>query len=105
MLPYLAAIGILTNADLEPWPRAGVLAAYCLVMVLPALVLLGVRLVAHRWVAPVLARLGTWLERAGAEATAWAIGIVGFLLARNALGRLPELTGWVGGGFLDGWGG
>src|SRR5690606_33465234 len=40
MLPYLAAIGIITTADVG-WPAsAGVLAAYCVVMVAPALLLL-----------------------------------------------------------------
>lgn len=100
MLPYLGAIGMLTQSDLGPLARTGVLAAYCLVMVLPALVLLGVRLAAHRLVAPALTRLGAWLERTGAETTAWVVGIVGFLVARDALGRLPALDAALGG-----WGG
>jgi hypothetical protein len=66
-------------------------------MVLPALVLLGLRLGAARWVQPLLVRVGAWLERSGAEATAWVVGIVGFLLARDALGRLPALTGLLEG--------
>ncbi len=97
MLPYLAAVGLLSTSDLDAVARAGLLAGYCLVMVLPALVLLGLRLGAARWVQPLLVRVGAWLERSGAEATAWVVGIVGFLLARDALGRLPALTGLLEG--------
>jgi hypothetical protein len=97
MLPYLAAVGLLSTSDLDAVARVGLLAGYCLVMVLPALVLLGLRLGAARWVQPLLVRVGAWLERSGAEATAWVVGIVGFLLARDALGRLPALTGLLEG--------
>lgn len=100
MLPYLAAIGLLTTSELGAAPRAGVLAGYCAVMVLPALVLLLLRLVAHRQVEGLLRRVGVWLERTGAETSAWVVGIVGFLLARDALasvlGVLGVLEGWDG---------
>ncbi|MFE5307779.1 GAP family protein [Isoptericola sp. NPDC056573] len=92
MLPYLAAIGLITTSDLGTGTSVGVLAAYCVVMVLPALLLLGGRLVAARFVEPLLARLERWLSRNAAELTGWALGILGVLLALNALGRL----GWTG---------
>ncbi|MFF2453227.1 GAP family protein [Isoptericola sp. NPDC058082] len=92
MLPYLAAIGLITTSDLGTGTSLGVLAAYCVVMVLPALLLLGGRLVAARFVEPLLARLERWLSRNAAELTGWALGILGVLLALNALGRL----GWTG---------
>lgn len=91
MLPYLGAIGLLTTSDTAPVVRVVSLAAYCLVMVLPALVLLLLRIAAHRQVEPLLQRIARWLERSGAELTSWAVGIVGFLLARDAVGRMPEL--------------
>ena len=92
MLPYLAAIGLLTTSDVA-WPAsAGVLAAYCVVMVAPALVLLGGRVVAARAVDPVLRRLDRWLTKNAAEMTGWVLGILGVLLALNAMGRL----GWTG---------
>ncbi|MGY1714332.1 GAP family protein [Geodermatophilus sp. SYSU D01106] len=97
MLPYLAAIGLLGGSGLSPVLQGGVLAGYCLVMVLPALLLLALRLLAARQVEPLLARVGSWLERTGAETTAWVVGIAGFLLARDAIGRLPALTGWLDG--------
>ena len=97
MLPYLAAVGLLSASDLGAVAQGGVLAGYCLGMVLPALVLLGLRLRAARWVQPLLVRVGAWLERSGAETTAWVAGIVGCLLARDAVGRLPDLTALVEG--------
>ena len=69
-------------------------------MLLPALLLLALRTGAHRLVAPVLARLGQWLERTSASTTAWIVGIVGFLVARDAVARMPggldALIGAVG---------
>ncbi|RXR25792.1 GAP family protein [Oerskovia turbata] len=92
MLPYLAAIGMLTRSDLG-WPgTAVVLAGYCLVMVLPALVLLAGRVLAGRLVEPLLARLNAWMTKNAASTTAWVVGIVGFLLARDAVVWL----GWMG---------
>ncbi|WP_250445662.1 GAP family protein [Actinotalea sp. C106] len=97
MLPYLGAIGLLSTSGLGVVEQVGVLAAYCVVMVLPALVLLLARLVARRLVEAPLLRLQGWMERTGAETTAWVVGIVGFLLARDALGRLPDVGNLLGG--------
>ncbi|WP_418275167.1 GAP family protein [Isoptericola jiangsuensis] len=91
MLPYLAAIGLLTTSDLATVPAVGVLAAYCVVMVAPALLLLAGRLGAARAVDPVLRRLQGWLTRNAAEMTSWVLGIVGVLLTLDAVGRL----GWT----------
>ncbi len=96
MLPYLGAIGLLSAADLGTVQRVVVLAGYCLVMVLPALVLLALRLVASRLVEPMLARVAAWMERTGVETTAWIVGIVGFLIARDALMRFPGLLDGLG---------
>lgn len=96
MLPYLGAIGLLLTSDLAPWARVTTLAGYCLVMVLPALVLLAARVLAHRFVQPVLERLSRSFERTGPELTAWVVGIVGFLLARDAVARMPELLDLLG---------
>ncbi|MBD5785853.1 GAP family protein [Cellulosimicrobium terreum] len=92
MLPYLAAIGIITTSDVGRPASAGVLAAYCVVMVAPALLLLLGRLVAARAVDPLLRRLDRWLTKNAAEMTGWVLGILGVLLALNAIGRL----GWTG---------
>ncbi|MFF5077834.1 GAP family protein [Actinoplanes sp. NPDC000266] len=91
MLPYLAAIGLLTGSGLGPGAVAVVMAAYCLVMILPALVLLGARLAAGDRLTPLLTRVGDRLARS--NALAWIVGIVGFLLARDAAIRLFD---WLG---------
>jgi hypothetical protein len=92
MLPYLAAIGLVSAEGFE-WPtRALILAAYCLVMIAPALVLLLARLGARRLIEPLLQRIARWMEKMGGETTAWIVGILGFLLARDAFSRVPELT-------------
>lgn len=88
MLPYLGAVGLLTTSPIDPVSRVLLLAGYCGVMILPALVLLVVRVVARPLVEVPLARLAAWLERAGAETTAWIVGVAGFLLARDAARRL-----------------
>lgn len=95
MLPYLSAIGLLTASDLALAPGIAVLAGYCLVMILPALVLLVLRLVAYRWVRGLLERLEAWMSRSAASMTAWIVGILGVLLALDALGRvgIPGVTG------------
>lgn len=84
MLPYLGAIGMLATSDLALAPQLGLLGAYCLVMVAPALVLLGLRLGARRFVEPLLQRIQAWMERSSGETMAWIVGIIGFLIARNA---------------------
>lgn len=88
MVPYLAAIGTLTTSPVEPAMRVALLAGYCAVMILPALVLLVARVVARPLVGPPLRRFGAWLERTGRESTAWILGIVGVLVARGAATEL-----------------
>lgn len=88
MLPYLGAIGALTAARPGPVTLVVVLAAYCLVMVLPACVLLLVRVGLRDRVEPLLRRLASWLERNLTGTASWIVGIVGAWLGLNALGRL-----------------
>lgn len=97
MLPYLGAIGLLTTSDLALPVQVATLTAYCLVMILPALLLLAARIVARRQVEPLLQRVARWVERSGGEMTAWVVGIVGFLIARDGLARIPGVIS-----FLDG---
>ncbi|MFC4335095.1 GAP family protein [Salininema proteolyticum] len=88
MLPYLAAIGMITSAGFGVAQTGLTLAVYCAVMVLPALVLLAGRQVARRQVEPLLTRLNDWMTKHAAGAAAWVVGIAGFLLARDAAMRL-----------------
>jgi hypothetical protein len=88
MLPYLAAIGILSASGLPTGTNVAVLAAYCLVMVLPALLLLGGRLTAARLVDPLLRRIDAWFAKNGEETTGWILGIIGAVLALRAASTL-----------------
>ncbi|MFD7311780.1 GAP family protein [Promicromonospora sp. NPDC059942] len=88
MLPYLAALGLIGTQG-PGWPMSGLwVLGYCLVMIAPALVLTAARLFAARLVERPLRRLDGWLTRNAASTTAWVVGIVGFLVARDAIGRL-----------------
>lgn len=85
MLPYLAAIGLIT-VESSTWSTSVLLLlGYCIVMILPALLLLIGRLVAQKTLSAILVRLDNWLTKHAQSTTAWIIGIVGFLLATNAI--------------------
>ncbi|MEI7059027.1 GAP family protein [Nocardioides sp. CCNWLW239] len=88
MLPYLAAIGVIGTQG-PGWPMSGLwVLGYCVVMIAPALLLTAARVFAAPLVARPLSLLDGWLVKHAGSATAWAVGIVGFLLARAALGPL-----------------
>jgi hypothetical protein len=87
-LPYLGALALIGTSGLALPGQLALLAAYVVVMALPGLVLLTLRIVAHRWLAPRLERLSVWLERSAGEAIWWLIGLLGLWLLVDALGRL-----------------
>lgn len=83
MLPYLGAIGALTASGIT-WPVSGlVLAGYCAVMVLPAVVLLILRVIAVRGVTPLLERIDAWMSRNAADTLSWVVGIIGVVVMVN----------------------
>lgn len=88
MLPYIVAMTMLADAGVDTPLRVLSLAGYCALMIAPALVLLLLRLVAAPLVQRPLERFAAWMERTGAENTAWIIGIIGFLIARSAATEL-----------------
>ncbi len=94
MLPYLGAIGLITTSGLDLTGRTLSLAGYCVIMILPALILLLLRLFAHRQVEPLLQKLNGFLSKHAAGATSWIVAILGFLIARDALWRLGGI-GWL----------
>ncbi|GAA2382570.1 GAP family protein [Streptomyces glaucosporus] len=95
MLPYLGAIGMLTTSGLDGAAVVALLAGYCAVMVVPALALLGARVMARARVEPLLERMNAWVSKKAGGATGWVLAIVGFLVARDAAARLwfPEAFG------------
>lgn len=84
MVPYLVGIGLMTAAELNAAGMSGTLAACCVAMVLPAIVLVAARIFAHDRVDPVLQRLNAWMNKNGSEALSWFVGIAGTYLALNA---------------------
>ena len=74
----------LATSGLSTPSAVGVLAGYCLVMVLPALVLLALRVTLHERLTPVLARVEAWLSRASGETVAWVLFLVGLHLVAGA---------------------
>ncbi|MFB9903639.1 GAP family protein [Allokutzneria oryzae] len=88
MVPYLAAVGMMTSAGLTPVEWVPILAGYVIVMIVPALLLLVVRAFAWTWLRPKLERVNAWITKNKTEAIGWALGIVGFLLARDGIANL-----------------
>ncbi len=84
MVPYLAAVALLATSGLGTLPAVGVLAGYCLVMVLPALVLLALRVTLHERLTPLLTRVEAWLSRASGETVAWVLFLLGLYLVGDA---------------------
>ncbi len=85
MVPYLAAIALLVTSGTGPVSTVAVLAGYCLVMVLPALVLLAVRTLLHDRITPALVRIEAWMSRNAGETTAWVLFLLGLFLVSDAL--------------------
>ena len=88
MIPYLAAIGLLTASELSLTSRGAALFGYCLVMIAPALLLLAARLLLHDHVAPALTKLEDFMSRNANEAMAWVIFLVGLYVAGDGLDAL-----------------
>lgn len=94
MLPYLAAVGLLTSSGIGWTASAGVLGLYCLVMLLPAALLVLSRWLLGKHLDGPLQRLRAWLSKASGEAVLWIVGIVGFLLLRAGLAGLFPGASW-----------
>ncbi|MBS6030459.1 MAG: GAP family protein [Kocuria rhizophila] len=88
MVPYLAANGIITAMPVGWTARLVLLAGYCLVMIVPALVLItGAALLGERiW--PRLERVVPTLEHQTKITLLWIAGIVGFWMASTGFAAL-----------------
>ncbi|RIV36438.1 GAP family protein [Micromonospora radicis] len=71
MLPYLGALGLLSTSGLGVPTVVALLGAYCLVMVVPAVLLLGARVAWPRLVEPVLNRLNAWIVKSSGSMLGW----------------------------------
>lgn len=94
MLPYLGAIGLLSQGP-HPLPvKSGLLVLYCLVMLLPGTAVIGIRAVAGPRVLGLLGRSSAWMAKSSAQWLPWIIGVLGFLMARSSLAFLFPASWW-----------
>jgi cytochrome c biogenesis protein CcdA len=90
MVPYLAAVALITTSDLSIAQSVAVLAGYCLVMVAPAIVILTTQMVLHERISPALGRFEGWLSRNSREAIAWVLFLLGLYLTAGAVDALLD---------------
>lgn len=88
MVPYISAIGLLVAADISAFARTVILLGYTLLMILPALALLGAVTVLGRRLDPMLDRIGGWIQKNADGMMSWGFAIVGIIVALNGLGML-----------------
>ncbi|MBB3037894.1 GAP family protein [Hoyosella altamirensis] len=88
VLPYLAAIGIMTAADLSAAQWLPLVAGYNLIMVAPPLLMYAGYRLARERIEPQLRRWHERLRAKSGETHLWIAGIVGVLLLVNALQKL-----------------
>ncbi len=85
-LPFIAAVGVMTTAGITVAQWLPMLLVYVLVMVLPPVFLAATCLAAEDRLGPRLEKFRSRLsEGGGSTALLWVVGIVGFLLLRDAL--------------------
>src|SRR3546814_20906077 len=75
---------IVTAAGLPAVASGSILAGYCLIMAVPAVLLLCGRVVAGNRLDKPLRRVDSLMSRYGDSAMGWVFGIAGFYLAGNA---------------------
>ncbi|ATP39963.1 hypothetical protein CSE16_07815 [Solibacillus sp. R5-41] len=79
-LPYFAAIGLLTTIDIPYYQWLPIIAAYNIIMVLPALLIfLGYKLFG-KLINPILVNLRNKISRSSSSALSWIMCIVGVIL-------------------------
>jgi cytochrome c biogenesis protein CcdA len=86
-LPYLGAVGIITRGGLGIAEWLPLLVLYNLIFVLPPLLLLAGHLALGQRAELVLGRLRDRVGRTAREGFLWLLGLVGFYLLADALGR------------------
>ena len=85
-IPYLAAISILISAELSIMQWLPILIIYNFIFITPPLLLLLLQTLLGERIKARLDSFQRWLTGAAREGFLWSVGIVGFLLLRDALG-------------------
>lgn len=88
MIPYLGAVALISSLENGWAVRLGWLAAYCVMMVSPAIVLAIARAVAGEKMQPGLDWFNGQMDRHGGNAMLWIVGVLGVVLAWFAASRL-----------------
>lgn len=87
-LPYLGAIGILAGANINACQQILILLAYNVIFIIPPLLIMFAYMLLG---SSVKQRFSVWknkIEKMGNSAWPWIVGIIGFLIARDALAQL-----------------
>ena len=84
MAPYLAAIAILNTSELALLAKVFVLLGYCLVMFVPAIILIMISRFSSQEGYKKIEKFKNWMSKQIKEGTPWLLGIIGFFLARYA---------------------
>lgn len=84
MAPYLAAIGTLATSNNPLNIQLGILAIYCVIMFVPAMILAVFRFWSGQRFDHGLLRFKTWAAKQVTETTPWIVGIIAFFVARYA---------------------
>lgn len=87
-LPYFAAIGLMTSAQLTPVQWVPVLAAYNVIMVLPPFLLLGAQLAFGRMMQRPLEKLRVKIAQSSGSVLSWVLCIAGLILVLNSIDNL-----------------
>lgn len=95
MVPYLAGVGIVAAEGVPFTTALMVLAGYCLVMILPALLLLAARMSVPHVVEGFLRRIDVWSQNHAASTAAWIIGIVGVILMIHNFAHVVAVLPWT----------
>ena len=96
LLPYLAGIGLVAAEEPEAPLGPAMILFYCLVMITPALVLLILRLTAHRALERPLKKLEGFLSRHANGTVALILFLLGLWLVLGAVGELQDAGLWPG---------
>lgn len=87
-LPYFAAIGLMSSAQLTPVQWVPLLAAYNVIMVLPPLLLLGAHLAFGRMMQRPLEKLRLKIAQNSGSVISWVLCIAGLILVLNSIDNL-----------------
>lgn len=88
MAPYIAAIAIIGTSSMPFTLQMMILLGYCIVMFVPAIVLIVISRTGGEKLHNSLEKFKRWMARQVSGATPWIIGLIGFFLAQYAASQL-----------------